>query len=70
VDGREWLATVFEPGLRSETIAYNLEDEFLRRQVQVLRDCDVLDDAATRLELVIADGNGQVVDRFDLLPDA
>lgn len=47
MDGREWLATVFEPGLRSETLAHNLEDEFLRRQVQVLHDCGVLEEAET-----------------------
>jgi hypothetical protein len=45
VDGREWLATVFEPGLRSETLAFNLEDTLLRTQLQTLRDCDVLGEA-------------------------
>ena len=45
MDGRVWLGTVFERGLRSDTLAFSLEDTLLRAQVQALRDCDVLGEA-------------------------
>lgn len=46
MDGDQWLATVFTPALRRESMAYGGDADQLRGQLRALHDCDVLDDAA------------------------